>query len=271
LVDGERRLRAALQTNQETIPAHVASGDSPLDDLVTAFHIHMLRKQWQPIAMARALKRIKQILTIKGKATDDAELLEELQARTGCNESKLKALRRAIRFPDTVLEAAAKGDFAWSYLVQIEESVLEHLDDFPEVLKTVSKPKARQVLVEKAKRGVLSSTRILIDCVAPVMARAKTTDQKTKATAILKKFLTDVDMGAEAVLSEYEGAFPDSGANMIEVVKGILTASVTLTSQLRSVGANLVAEHPQLARDLRRTLQELRTETARSLRRIGRG
>lgn len=63
LVDGERRLRAALATGVDLVPAHIAESTETMDDIVQAFHIHMLRKQWQPVAMTRALKKIMEHLT----------------------------------------------------------------------------------------------------------------------------------------------------------------------------------------------------------------
>ena len=58
LVDGERRLRAALDTGQKRIPAHIATSKDEMSDLEQAFQIHMLRKQWRPVADTRAFRRI---------------------------------------------------------------------------------------------------------------------------------------------------------------------------------------------------------------------
>ena len=50
LVDGERRLRAALATGAKKVPAHIAPRGERMDDLIQAVHIHMLRKQWKSVA-----------------------------------------------------------------------------------------------------------------------------------------------------------------------------------------------------------------------------
>jgi len=127
LIDGERRLRAALSTKVALIPAHIATNESDLDDLVKAFHIHMLRKQWKPVAQAKALKRIIDALEAKGELANVDDALEELRMQTACSPTRLKSLRRAIKFPEAVLKVVDDGKLNFSYLVQIEESFVEAL------------------------------------------------------------------------------------------------------------------------------------------------
>ena len=49
LVDGERRLRAALSENKELVPIHVIEGKET-DGRILAYNIHMLRKQWTKVS-----------------------------------------------------------------------------------------------------------------------------------------------------------------------------------------------------------------------------
>ena len=55
LIDGERRLRAALSTNQLRVPVHLPQEDKIKDEMLLSFQIHMLRKEWSRTAQARAL------------------------------------------------------------------------------------------------------------------------------------------------------------------------------------------------------------------------
>ena len=58
LVDGERRLRAALATNLQKVPVHILDSAEKGNQMLYAFQIHMLRKEWPRPAQARALLKI---------------------------------------------------------------------------------------------------------------------------------------------------------------------------------------------------------------------
>jgi ParB/RepB/Spo0J family partition protein len=268
LVDGERRLRAALLTNTPTIPAHVAHPPPKIDDIVAAFHIHMLRKQWRPVAQARALKRIVKELESSGEIADEEKLLQELKEKTACSDTRLKALRRAIRFPDSVLDAAASGKIQWSHLVQIEESVLEHLDDYPEVGQQISKSQARRALIEKVRRGIVGGTRDLMDNIAPVFARAKTPKEKGTASKLIVGFLKNPDATAQSVRAGFEKAFPMSGTEIIQRGRDILETADHLAADLNAIGGDFADSYPDLARKLRKSLMQLKKSATNALRRI---
>jgi ParB-like chromosome segregation protein Spo0J len=271
LVDGERRLRAALATKRTHIPAHIATKDTRLDDLVQAFHIHMLRKQWKAVAQAKALKKIIEELKAEGTLAGTSGLLEQLRVETGCSETRLKALRRAIRFPEAVLKAVDDGKLNFSHLVQIEESFIEALDGkFPELLKEIGERQARQVLVTKAQQKTLTSTRALMEYVLPVITRPKTDAEKVCAQQLLKEFVERLDMQAEEVLERYEKAFPKSGANWSELGKDILEFADFLGQLLDRVDTDMVKGYPHLTKEVQQRLQALRAKLSTVIRRISR-
>ncbi|MBN1359202.1 MAG: ParB N-terminal domain-containing protein [Sedimentisphaerales bacterium] len=271
LVDGERRLRAALATKVARIPAHIATNETGLDDLVQAFHIHMLRKQWKAVAQAKALKRIMEKMKEQGRLTNSSDLLEELQTATGCTETRLKALRRAIRFPDSVLKSVDDGKLSWSHLIQIEESFIEAVKGkFPELLAEIGTKHARLILVRKAQQKTLTSTRALMENVLPVVTRADTDEEKLFAKGLLKEFLDELDMPAEHVLQQYEKKYPRSGRNWTELGKDVLEFAGCLAELLDHVDTKMLKSYPKLTKDVQERLQSLRAKLGTVLRRINR-
>lgn len=271
LVDGERRLRAALATKVTRIPAHIAARDTGLDDLVKAFHIHMLRKQWKAVAQAKALKKIMEQLKAQGKLASATDLLEQLRVETGCTETRLKALRRAIRFPTAVLKAVDDGKLNFSHLVQIEESFIEAVKGkFPELLGELGESRVREVLVLKAEQKTLTSTRALMDNVLPVISRAKTDEEKLCAKRLLRKFVEQRDMPAEDVLQQYERTFPASGANWSQLGRTILDSADLLSRLLGRVDMEMVKSYPQLTKDVLQQLLSLRAALSAVIRRVSR-
>lgn len=268
LVDGERRLRAALATKASTIPANIAEGTSPLDDLKKAFQTHMLRKDWSPLAKARALKRLVLQMKSQGKQLDKKDLLEELQTATGCGDKELKDLMRVIRFPDSVLASVENRDLRFSHLVQIEESCIEPVQSvFPALIQKIGKNAARLALVEKAKSKVLTDTRALMYYIVPVITRAKQEGpaEKRYAASLIRRFIRDDKMSAEEVLREFERRFPRIDQDTSNLAKEAIGATQLLGSLLSQIRGNDFATLPILGEELRRELESLKTATTRMI------
>ena len=180
------------------MPAHIAKFGAASDALVQAVHIHMLRKQWAPVAQSRAIRRLISERTaertgiLRGKGSGGTPAL------TGCTDTKLKSLRRAARYSEEVLAAVERKEFVFSHLVQFEESFVEQLEKhYPSLLRKLAKKKVREALVEKARRKVLTSSRALMDCIVPVVGRPKSRQEKELAESLLQRFVLSPDMPAE--------------------------------------------------------------------------
>ncbi len=269
LVDGERRLRAALATGVPLVPAHIAESADTMDDIVQAFHIHMLRKQWKPVAMTRALKKIMEHFAQDGSEDITSDALEELRIMTGCTDTRLKALRRAAKFSDSILSEVDNGKLSFSHLVQIEESLIEQLSsNYPQLLKKVGKKRARSVLLAKARSKVLTSTRALMDNIVPVIARAKTAEQKSYVEGLLVDFLNQEDVSAEQVLQRYEKKFPITQGGDLEFGEQVLDITEELYVLLSGFSTTPLEGYPKLARKLNTNFIRLRSLLSRKIKAI---
>jgi len=271
LVDGERRLRAALAVGAKRVPAHIAAFEAATDELVQAVHIHMLRKQWTPVAQARAITRLISERRQRQPGFSEEEALDELRALTGCTDTRLKSLRRAARYSERVLAAVEQKEFVFSHLVQFEESFVEQLEKhYPDLLKRVAKKKVRETLVDKARRKVLTSSRALMDCIVPVVARAKSKQEREMAEGLLEKFIRSPDMPAEEVLKQFEKKFPSAKEDVLKLMEKITDLAENLIALLQGLSAHDLSSFPQKARTVDKTLTELRRKIAAKLRAVAR-
>jgi len=256
LIDGERRLRAALKTSTSKIPAHIApSGDSMVERM-RAFHIHMLRKQWSNTAQARALKSI--IRELNAMDFDDKDLFQELQALTGYSKSQLKSLLRGSKYSLDILNDVDNKIFSWSHLVQNEASFIEQLKEhYPKTLKSIGEKKVRKVLISKAKRKVLSSTRALMENIVPVIQRAQTPNERNFVENLLFDFIDEADSTAESVLNSYEKKFPDSQKDLLEIISSTLVTTEKLETLLKSIEISQLMSYPASAKKLKDNLDAL--------------
>lgn len=269
LIDGERRLRAALAAGVSRIPAHVAKLANASDEFVQAIHIHMLRKQWKPVAQAKAIRRLLHQRRKTDARVSERPTIAELQELTGCTDTKLKSLRRAARYPESVLTAVERGDIVFSHLVQFEESFIEQIEKyFPDLLKKFAKKAVREILVAKARRRVLTSSRALMNYVMPVIGRAESDEEKKFASGLLEEFIKNADMSAEEVQKRFEKKFPSAKEDVLRLMEEIHDLAERMTASLHELDTKEIGSFPQKAQEMAMALAELRTSIAEKSRRL---
>ena len=267
LIDGERRLRAALDTKAKKVPVRITDVVGPLDNVIQAFHIHMLRKQWSQVPRTRGLKKILKHKRWEGREDFNDEELEELQTLTGCTKVQLRSLLRAARYDDGVLEDVENERLHYSDLVQIEESLVERIEaEYPSLLAEIPKKTLRQKMIQKAKKNLLRGTRSLMLNVAPVISRARTSSEKSDVKDLLKKFVTKDDMTPDQVLKEFEHVHPTAQLDVLDQMGQILDAAETLEALLDRFQAHDAKSWPDMAHKIELSLQRLRKSITNKIR-----
>lgn len=259
LIDGERRLRAALETKATKVPVRITDAGEPLSNIIQAFHIHMLRKQWSQVPQTRGLKKILKYKKWEGREKFSEEELEELQTLTGCTKIQLRPLLRAIRYDDSVLDDVENKRLGYSHLVQIEESLVERIEaEYPSLLQEIPKGTIRQKMVQKAKKNIIPDTRSLMMNVAPVISRASTPSEKKAVEGLLRKFINEDDMAPEQVLKKFEYAHPMAQADVLERMRQILDAAEALETLLIHFQAHDAKSWPDMAHKIETRLDKIR-------------
>ncbi|MBW8034545.1 MAG: hypothetical protein FVQ79_02460 [Planctomycetes bacterium] len=270
LVDGERRLRAALATNVNEIPAHIATTEDKMGERVQAFHIHMLRKQWKPVAIVRSFKTIRKELRRSKKWESDKELLEELQSLTGCTDTQLEDLQRGIHYPEKVLKEIDDGKLKWSHIVQFEASFVEQLSlHYPSFLKELGARKVRESLAEKARQKVIKPTRALIDNMLPIFKRAKTKEERSVAKKLFGAFINGPDISPEVIKMAYDKKFPPP-KDQLELANEIIEACDRLSPMIEQVEAGQVIAYNKKSKELKKILESLKATVNNKLRQLAR-
>ncbi len=194
LVDGERRLRAALAENKELVPIHVTESEET-DGRILAYNIHMLRKQWTKANELTSIKEIRDELLKSNEAMSDDDLFAKLREITNHTGSELRDLLRLLKYDKATIRKVQNGTLAMSHLIQIDASFLGPLEKrFPELYSQYGDAKLRRILVTKAENGRLGNTRYLMDKVLKYFRDAKDgkyvfAKNKTKLKRLIKRFL----------------------------------------------------------------------------------
>jgi ParB/RepB/Spo0J family partition protein len=259
LIDGERRLRAALDTKFNKVPILITDPSKELGDVIQAFHIHMLRKQWSQVPQTRGLKRILKFKKWDKKENFNDDEMDELLNLTGCTKLQLRSLLRAVRYNDSTLDDVEQGLLSYSHLVQIEESLVEHIEtDYPNIITETPKNIIRQNMIQKVKIKIIPSTRSLMEYVAPVIIRAHPLTDKSDVESLLKKFINEKEMSPMSVLKEFEKKHPTAQQNVLEQMRQILDSAESLDTLLTNFQPNNAKSWPNIAREIKDKLEHLR-------------
>lgn len=198
LVDGERRVRAAVCENIEGIPVHVVTGED-VDGRILAYNIHMLGKPWTKANELTSIREIIRELEEQNSELSESEIAARLRDVTGHKGHELRDLQILLRYNDTTIEKVQSGNLRVSYLVHIDASFLAPFRrEFPRVYGGYEDGRLREILVRKAEDGRLGNTRYLMDHVLTLFKD----ENKNKLRAALKCFLDNPDEDVKGIVTK---------------------------------------------------------------------
>ncbi|HKR62288.1 MAG TPA: ParB/RepB/Spo0J family partition protein [Thermoanaerobaculia bacterium] len=122
LLDGERRLRAAILNNMESVPAWVVEKPrSNADNTLRMFNIHLMRDEWGDMATAFALKHVME----ETGETDD----KVLSRMTGLGRDTVRNMKRVLAFPEKWQQRVLEDKVPFNLLVELDKAILSKSRD----------------------------------------------------------------------------------------------------------------------------------------------
>lgn len=187
LIDGERRLRAAVKVAESDleykVPTLLAKDD--MDGRILAYQVHMLRKNWGKAAETKSIKSIIEDIKKEEPNISDKELKDRLKEITAHKPHEIEDLLKLIKYEDDIIEKVISKELDMSYLVQIESNFINPLKrKYRALAMKYGEDNLRTILVQKAIDGLLGNTRFLMDYFKHVLK-----DEINKK--IVKDLLTD--------------------------------------------------------------------------------
>ena len=266
LIDGERRLRAAIGANKSLVPVRIVP-EASADALAQSFQIHSLRKQWGPTAYVRATMRL--IERLKEEDPTVVRHPEELRSKvaklTGLSgESLDRYVRTALRYSEKQLDEVAQGDLKISYLWEIEESFIEQLRSrYSGLLRRVGERTVRRRMLDKARRGVLAGTRGLRPLQA-LIVEAEEGPARRRLERLLEEFVETPAMSPDDVIARFEAEFPPIEDDLLERARIAEGHAKELLIVLKGLGLRqIAASYPGEAKALVKVLRQLRIRLQR--------
>ena len=264
LIDGERRLRAALIENKELVPIHTV-GDDESEARILAYNIHMLRKQWSKSNELSSIKEIRDELIAKNPDMDDTELFAKLREITTHTGQELRDLLRLLKYSKETIKKLQDGFLAMSYLIQIDASFLSPLKrEFPKLYEQYGDGNLRKILVQKAEDGKLGNTRYLMDFVLKYFKNSKDgkyifSENKIKLRNAIKMFLDKPEQQISSIVEKMEITKKAKKKKAKKTKKGKKKKKATLSKDDTFEYTSLKISKKQLSRieDIRPKLEKI--------------
>jgi ParB/RepB/Spo0J family partition protein len=252
LIDGERRLRAALATNVSKVAVHILNESEVDNQMLYAFQIHMLRKEWSRPSQARALLKIIKEVEKQNNIRSEKLLFPLLQEKTGYNQNKLQDLLRVIRYikeDERLLDDMEdnKSNIKFSHFVQLEASFMEQLErNYPEIIKEYGRTTIRNRLTNKVKNKIIGSTREPINLLLPLFADTDDQMKRKYVAKLIKEFIDEPDKTAKEVYRAFELRFPTNKEDMIKMAKEVAETIEGLISLLRNMNVEQLCSYKNI-------------------------
>ena len=199
LVDGERRLRAAVDAEIKEVPIIIAKSSE--DGRRLAYQVHMLRENWSKEAETKAIKGIMREIRVRKPDISDSDLRKELISITGHTDHDLQDILRLCNYRDETINKIINKELPKSYPIQIEQSFIAPIKrQYPEILDIIDENEMREILIEKALKNKLEDTRFLMDHFKVVFAD---NNNKIRIKKILLSFLNNEKQSIKTALDNY--------------------------------------------------------------------
>lgn len=254
LIDGERRWRCAKKLNLKKVPVIVHPAPTKLENILMMFHIHNVRVQWDPLAIALKLKEIQTNLEKDGKVVG----VRELSVLTGIPVGGIRRyqdlLNLPTKFKNLLLAELEKPKneqkISVDLIIEIQRSFKTIEKYVPEAVLEINYEKYIDVMVEKYSTGVINNVVKFRDISKIARAERAGQDRTVAITAIRDLLLTPKMTVEAAYAQSVKSAYDD---------RGLVTKTDSLLEKLEQL-------HEPITPTLRTSLVNLKTAIERLLR-----
>jgi ParB family transcriptional regulator, chromosome partitioning protein len=229
LIDGERRWRCSLKLGLKTVPVIIEPEPSPLNNLLMMFNIHNVRVEWDLMALAYKIDKVKSlVLKEQGTSLSKKDLADLTGVRPGTIDRCYDLLALPEKYKTLILSELQKPKGEQSYtedlFLEIKKGIATIKRYHPTLLEEYSENKMLDLFFNKFKGGV-ETNRVKFRDISKI-ARGELVgipDEKVRATLV--KYLTNFKYSIEeAYADSVEDAYSErSTERSVNDLIGFLT------------------------------------------------
>ena len=151
LVDGERRWICSKELGLRQIPAIIIPKPDKKENILTMFHIHLVRDAWDDMPTAWALQKV-----VDRTGVSDSEGLREL---TGLSVPQIRRLLFATRLPIEYQKLIDSGEVPLNFFFELQANVIDPLAKYrPVIFKKFGERAILRAFVQKKLNNIIADT-----------------------------------------------------------------------------------------------------------------
>lgn len=195
LIDGERRWRCSKKLGLKSVPVIVEPEPSKLNNLLMMFNIHNVRIQWDLIALALKITKVRELV----KKERSVELTKkEIADLTGVNTATIARCDDILSLPnkyqDIIWEELEKpkGDqkYTEDLFIEIKKSIRTIEKYLPEIITKYTSSHILDTFYKKYESGV-ENNRVKFRDISKIARGESLGVEKKNIVAKLNKYITD--------------------------------------------------------------------------------
>jgi ParB family transcriptional regulator, chromosome partitioning protein len=210
LIDGERRWRCSRKLGLKNVPVIVEPQPTPLNNLLMMFNIHNVRVQWDLIALAFKVKKLRELVKKEQKIEISKKELADLTGVSSVTISRCDdLLSLPMKYQDLIWSELEKPKGEQKYtedlFLEIKKSIKTIESYLPEIIDEYSPAKLLDTFFHKFESGV-ENNRVRFRDISKIARGELVGIQKGKILETIEKYISQHDYSIEK-------AFEDSVAD----------------------------------------------------------
>lgn len=197
LIDGERRWRCSRKLGLQQVPIIVEPQPSPLENLLMMFNIHNVRVQWDLIALAFKIDKVRTLLK-KERNVDLSK--KEIADLTGVNSATIARCDELLSLPqkyqniiwDELEKPKGEQKFTEDLFLEIKKSIKAIENYLPEIVKKYSPEKILDKFFKKYEKGI-ENNRVRFRDISKIARGELVGIPREKCIEVIKRYIEDFE------------------------------------------------------------------------------
>jgi ParB/RepB/Spo0J family partition protein len=162
LIDGERRWRCATKLGLKLVPVIVEPEPTPLNNILMMFNIHNVRVQWDLMALAQKVERVKELFLKENKKVLSKKELADLTGLTTATLSRCEELNLLPKKYQKIIwqeleKPRGEQKYTEDLFLEIKKSIKTIKNYVPEVAAKYKENKLIDIFYNKYKSTIVSN------------------------------------------------------------------------------------------------------------------
>lgn len=206
LIDGERRWRCALKLGLSEVPVIIEPEPTPLENLLKMFNIHNVRVQWDLIALAYKIDKVRQLVEKEQKVTLTKKELADLTGVSTVTIARCDVLLALPKKYQTLIwkeleKPKGEQKYTEDLFIEIQKSIKSIESYLPEITERYGPKELLDKFFRKYQDGTVTN-RVEFRDISKVARGERAGADRKRILSVIDRFISDQNYTIEEAYQE---------------------------------------------------------------------